>query len=100
MEERHDFPTGIGFTGIAVALLGRNHPIGMALGAILWSFLERSSNGLQAQGISPEIVTIVQGVAVLAVVVAYELVRRYRLRLQQREVGRADAPTTGAGVSA
>ncbi|GAB2912587.1 ABC transporter permease [Rhodococcus aerolatus] len=90
-----DFPAGVGFTGIAVALLGRNHPVGMAFGALLWSFLERSSNGLQAQGISPEIVTIVQGVIVLAVVVAYELVRRYRLRLQQREVGRAD---TGAGT--
>ena len=25
-------PTGYGFTGIAIALLGRNHPVGMALG--------------------------------------------------------------------
>ena len=25
-----DFPTGLGFTGIAVALLGRNHPVGIA----------------------------------------------------------------------
>jgi len=86
-----DFPAGIGFTGIAVALLGRNHPVGMVFGALLWSFLERSSNGLQAQGISTEIVTIVQGIMVISVVVAYELVRRYKLTLQQREVGRAVA---------
>ncbi|MEU2876298.1 peptide chain release factor-like protein, partial [Streptomyces sp. NPDC007070] len=31
-------PAGIGFTGIAIALLGRNHPIGIALGALLWGF--------------------------------------------------------------
>ena len=90
-----DFPTGIGFTGIAVALLGRNHPLGMVFGALLWSFLERTSNGLQAVRpvkISSEIVTIVQGVIVVSVVVAYELVRRYQLVLQQREVGRTAAP--------
>jgi len=84
-----DFPAGVGFTGIAVALLGRNHPVGMVFGALLWSFLERTSNGLQAQGISTEIVTIVQGVMVISVVIAYELVRRYKLTVQQREVGRA-----------
>ena len=30
-----------------------------------------------------------QGVVVLAVVIAYEVVRRYRLRLEQAEVARA-----------
>jgi len=29
-----DFPTGLGFAGIAVALLGRNHPFGMGVGAL------------------------------------------------------------------
>ena len=37
-----DFPAGIGFTGIAIALLGRNNPVGIALGALLWGFLERT----------------------------------------------------------
>ncbi len=99
-----DFPTGIGFTGIAVALLGRNHPVGMLFGALLWSFLERTANGLQAVDIATEIVTIVQGVIVISVVVAYELVRRYRLVLQQREVGMTAATVPGehqqAGASA
>ena len=96
-----NFPTGIGFTGIAVALLGRNHPVGMVFGALLWSFLERTSNGLQAVQpvkISAEIVTIVQGVIVISVVVAYELVRRYRLVLQQRAVGRTAAPIGPTGT--
>src|SRR5699024_5913182 len=32
-----NFQTGIGFTGIAIALLGRNHPVGIVFGAALWS---------------------------------------------------------------
>jgi simple sugar transport system permease protein len=83
----NDFPTGIGFTGIAVALLGRNNPVGIAVGALLWAFLERASAGLEFEGYDKEIVGVIQGVIVLAVVIAYELVRRYGLTRQQRQVG-------------
>ena len=85
-----DFPAGLGFTGIAIALLGRNHPVGIAIGALLWGFLDVSSNILDLAGVPKEIVLITQGVMVLSVVVAYEIVRRYRVVLAQREVGRAD----------
>ncbi|HEY7483402.1 MAG TPA: ABC transporter permease [Streptosporangiaceae bacterium] len=88
-----DFPAGLGFTGIAIALLGRNHPVGIAIGALLWAFLDGASNILDFQGIAPEIVKIMQGGLVLSVVVAYELVRRYRLAAEQRRVGRALART-------
>jgi len=83
-----DFPTGLGFTGISIALLGRNSAVGMAAGALLWAFLDTSRLILDFNGISKDIVTIMQGIAVLSVVIAYELVRRYRLAQQQREVGR------------
>lgn len=82
-----DFPTGIGFSGIAIALLGRNHPIGIAFAATLWAFLDRSAPNLDFNGYDKEIATIMQGLIVLSVVVAYELVRRYGLRRQQRQVG-------------
>jgi ABC-type uncharacterized transport system permease subunit len=82
-----DFPTGIGFTGIAIALLGRNHPAGMALGALLWGFLDRTGSRLEFEGYAQEIVGVIQGVIVLCVVIAYELVRRYGLKNQQRKVG-------------
>jgi ABC-type uncharacterized transport system permease subunit len=82
-----DFPAGIGFTGIAVALLGRNNPLGIVFAALLWAFLDRSSQILDLEEISREIVTIMQGTIVLCVVVAYELVRRYGLRRQQQQVG-------------
>jgi len=81
-----DFQTGIGFTGIAVALVGRNHPVGVALGALLWGFMERSAQRLDLEGVPKEIVVIMQGTIVLSVVVAYEVVRRARAAQQQREV--------------
>ena len=93
-----DFPTGIAFTGIAIALLGRNNPIGIALGALLWGFLERTTNHLEFQGYDKEILGVIQGVIVLCVVIAYEVVRRYGLKRQQQKVGaelaaQAAAPT-------
>jgi simple sugar transport system permease protein len=90
------FQSGLGFAGIAIALLGRNHPIGIALGALLFAFLDEQSNSLQiVVGVSPDIVKITQGVIVLTVVIAYEVVRRYRVRLEQRQVAAAlDEPAT------
>ncbi|MFM1787111.1 MAG: hypothetical protein RL228_1061 [Actinomycetota bacterium] len=89
-----NFPANYGFTGIAVALLGRNNPIGIAFGALLWAFLDISSQILDLEGVPREIVTIMQGVIVLSVVVAYELVRRNRVRTQQQNVGKALAAAT------
>jgi simple sugar transport system permease protein len=83
------FQTGLGFTGIAIALLGRNNPIGIAFAALLWSFLDNSALILDLNGIPKEIIQITQGIVVLSVVVAYEVVRRVALVRQQRLVGRA-----------
>jgi ABC-type uncharacterized transport system permease subunit len=98
------FQPGLGFAGIAIALLGRNHPVGIAFGALLWSYLEQQSNGLQITvGVSSELVFIIQGVIVLAVVIAYEVVRRAGLRMEQRNVARQlsdePAPPTPEGVT-
>jgi general nucleoside transport system permease protein len=98
-----DFPTGLGFTGIAIALLGRNNAIGMALSALLFAFLDSSSIILDFNGISKEIVLIMQGTIVLSVVIVYELVRRYGVAAEQRRVSRQLAdehPATPAGVTA
>jgi ABC-type uncharacterized transport system permease subunit len=87
---------GIGFTGIAIALLGRNHPVGIAFAALLWGFLERSALILDLEEVPHEIVTIMQAVTVLAVVVAYELANRLGKRAQQRQVGAVVAAAVGA----
>ena len=81
-----NFPAGLGFTGITVALLGRNHPAGIALAALLFAFLDQTSDVLQEVDVPKEIVGVMQGVVVLTVVIVYELVRRWEIRLQQRTV--------------
>ncbi|MGW1880970.1 ABC transporter permease [Streptomyces sp. NPDC002133] len=81
------FPVGVGFTGITIALLGRNNPVGIFFAALLISFLEKTSADLDQYGYEKEIATIMQGLIVISVVVSYELVRQYGLRRQQQKVG-------------
>ena len=88
-----DFPTGFGFGGIAVALLGRNNPIGMAFGALLFGFMNRSALILDFHDVPREIVTIIQGIVVLAVVIVYEVISRY---VQRRVVAAAAKATSEA----
>jgi ABC-type uncharacterized transport system permease subunit len=71
------FPSGLGFTGIAVALLGRNHPGGIAVGAFVWAAIETAAIGLSDVGIPQEITRIMQGTLLLSAVIAYEIVRRH-----------------------
>ncbi|MBW5482333.1 ABC transporter permease [Streptomyces bambusae] len=81
------FPAGIGFTGITIALLGRNNPIGIFFAAFLIAFIDKASSGLDTAGYAKEIGTIMKGLIVVAVVISYELVRRYGIRRQQQKVG-------------
>jgi ABC-type uncharacterized transport system permease subunit len=92
------FTAGLGFAGIAVALLGRNNPIGIAFGALIFAWLNEQASplGIMAQ-ISPDIILITQGAVVLSVVIAYEVVRRTRQRLEQRSVAEALASQRPAG---
>jgi len=85
-----NFVSGLGFAGIGVALLGRNHPGGIAIGAIVFAFLDISSGVLQITGsASREIVYIMQGIILLAAVISYEIVQRYRLREEAKQAGDA-----------
>ncbi|MCW2741493.1 MAG: inner-rane translocator, partial [Blastococcus sp.] len=97
--ETHEFGTqftgGLGFLGIAVALLGRNTPVGIALAALLFAFLDRAALPLQFADIPSSVVTIVQGTIVLTVVIANEVARRLALRTAERAGSAAAAPPTG-----
>ncbi|MCY4067700.1 MAG: ABC transporter permease [Acidimicrobiaceae bacterium] len=71
----------LGFWGIAVALLGRNHPAGVAVAALIFAFLDISSGILQVTGAaSREIVEIMKGLIILTAVIAYAVVNRIRAR--------------------
>lgn len=59
--------TGYGLDGIAVALVGNNHPIGVILSALLFGILQKGGPLMQIQGIPKEVVGIIQGIIILFV---------------------------------
>lgn len=95
-----NFTQGYGFAGLAIALLGRNHPIGIVVGALLWAFLDKSALALDNIGVPREIATIMQGSIVISVVIAYAVVHRFELAAEQRRVGRALGRTEPVGATA
>jgi simple sugar transport system permease protein len=69
------FATGAGFLGIAVALVGRNHPLGIVLAALLFATL--SQGGLAVNALVPkQMVDVLQAVVILAVSTSVPEVRR------------------------
>ncbi|MGQ0548281.1 MAG: ABC transporter permease [Armatimonadota bacterium] len=88
-----DFPKGLGFLGISVALLARNHPLGIIPAALLFGFLDRGAQGVQVFVSMPrEVITILQAIIILAIVVAYELLTRYVRTQRKREAERVTVP--------
>jgi general nucleoside transport system permease protein len=97
---RRGLAEGYGFDGIAVALLGRNHPIGIVLSALLFGFLDHSSGILQVNSIPRSIVDIIKGVTVLAVVIVNEALKRWHnRRIQQASAAMISAIDVGAAVA-
>jgi simple sugar transport system permease protein len=79
----------LGFTGISVAFLGQNNPIGIIFAAILWGILSRGEVALQIGSEVPrEFVIILQGILILSVVITYQVAKR---RLAARQLQRAGA---------
>jgi general nucleoside transport system permease protein len=81
-----DYVRGFGFAGIAIALLGRNSGLGIVAAALLFAFLDRSATGIELRTEVPsEVIIILQGVLILSIVVAFELVRRLAARHRLQE---------------
>ncbi|MEM1385498.1 MAG: ABC transporter permease [Pseudomonadota bacterium] len=62
-----NFTAGYGFTGIAVALMGRNHPVGIVLAALLFGALYQGGTELdfEFQTITREMVLVIQALIIL-----------------------------------
>jgi len=63
------FSANYGFTGIAVALLGRNHPVGVLLAALLFGMMIRGGIFVDAftNNVSKDLVDVLQGIVILFV---------------------------------
>jgi simple sugar transport system permease protein len=58
---------GVGYVGIAVALMGRNHPVGIALSALLFGALYQGGSDLafEIPAITREMIVVIQGLVIL-----------------------------------
>ncbi len=66
---------GYGFDGIAVALLGRNHPLGVIVAALLFGILDRGSGAMQAIAGVPKAVIWILQASVVFFIAADGLIR-------------------------
>ncbi|MDY7105796.1 MAG: ABC transporter permease [Actinomycetota bacterium] len=87
----------IGFDAIAIALLGRAHPVGVVGGAVLFGILRAGSTGMQSQTATPvDIIVVIQALVVLFVA-APSLVRAiYRVKAPAAGEGQRFSTSWGA----
>jgi general nucleoside transport system permease protein len=89
------FGTAIGFAGITVALLGRSHPVGILLAALLLGAMRAGAPSMQIEaGIPVEIIDVIQGLILLFL--AAEVVVRRLLRIKTQPTGAAPELSTVA----
>jgi general nucleoside transport system permease protein len=86
------FSTSVGFDGIAVALLGRAHPVGILFAGLLFGAMKAGAGLMQIQaGIPVEVVGVLQ--AVILFFLAAELIVRQVLRIRARAAGVSELQT-------
>jgi simple sugar transport system permease protein len=76
-----NFSAGAGFLGIAVALLGRNHPVGVVIAALFFGAL--SDGGLVInQRVPKELVDVLQALVILLAISAQVIMERLARKLR------------------
>lgn len=80
--------SGFGFTGIAVALLAKNDPIGVIFAAILFGALQAGAGTMQLEANVPQkIITIIQALVIFFVgaetIITWFIKRRQKLALER-----------------
>jgi len=75
------FSAGYGFDAIALALLGKSHPAGVVLAALLFGFLRSGATSMQSMARIPiDIISIIQGMVIIFIA-APDIIRwLYRIR--------------------
>jgi len=80
------FSAGYGFDAIALALLGKSHPAGVVLAALLFGFLRSGATDMMSIARIPiDIISIIQGM-VIVFIAAPDIIRwLYRIRTIKKE---------------
>ncbi len=73
----------LGFDGIAVALIGRNHPLGVLAGAFFFGTLATGAARMGLRGIPIDMIQIIQGVIVVSMAIpeAFRLLKLRKMRI-------------------
>ena len=84
-----DFVSGAGFVGIAVALMGRSHPIGVVLASLLFGALYQGGAELSfaIPAISRDMILVIQALVILFAGALENLFRPFFAQLFARDAG-------------
>jgi general nucleoside transport system permease protein len=75
------FSAGYGFDAIALALLGKSHPFGVVLAALLFGFLRSGATDMQSMaGVPIDIISIIQGLVIVFIAAPGIIRWLYRIR--------------------
>ena len=78
-----EFAGGAGFVGIAVALMGRSHPVGIVLAALLFGLLYQGGTELSfaRPAITRDMIVVIQGLVILFMGALEQAFRPWLLRI-------------------
>ena len=93
-----NFSGQYGFVGIAVALIGRNHPVGILLASLLFGALYQGGTEIDFnyQSITREMVTLIQGLIILFSGALYYMFDPWLARILALILPRKASPEGGA----
>jgi simple sugar transport system permease protein len=84
------FSEGIGFIGIAVALLAKNHPAGIILTSLFFGLLEYGSLTINTM-VPKELSNILQAIVIIFVIVLTKIMNRWVFKIQKKTLLAAGA---------
>jgi general nucleoside transport system permease protein len=96
-----NYESQLGFTGIAVAFLGQNNPVGIIFASMFWGILARGESALQIKTDLPrEFMIILEGIFIMTVVIVYQIARRWLARRRVQRESEAESAVAAVPASA
>jgi general nucleoside transport system permease protein len=83
----YNIASGLGFDGIAISLIAKNHPAGVVFSSLLFGFLKQAGYGLQLSTRVPNSITYaIQGLMIIFIVAINAAMARAVRALRKKEV--------------